>query len=98
MREVPKPGGITISDKLGHTIAYLCMTFFWLIFAKYFFKNTINLLLVVIACIFYGIVIEFMQHYLTATRTASVLDVLANTIGAFTAFGIVFVVKIKVKT
>lgn len=97
MSEVPQPGNVELNDKLGHFIAYLVLTFFWLIFAKYFFKNTINLLLVAIACISYGIIIEMMQHYLTATRTASVLDVLANTTGALLAFCLVFVVKIKVK-
>lgn len=95
--EVPQPGGLTINDKIGHSLAYLFLAFFWLIFAGYFKRNTFNLLLVALACIIYGIIIEFMQQALTATRTASVLDVIANTIGVVTAYVLVHVVKISVK-
>ncbi len=97
VNQVPQPADITVIDKFGHLVAYLFLTFFWLIFATYSTKNKTNLLLVAIACIFYGIVIELLQHALTSTRTASVLDVIANTLGVFIAYFLVFVVKIKVK-
>ena len=36
-------------------------------------------------CVFYGIIIEVLQTTLTTYRTASFLDVVANTVGVFLA-------------
>ena len=97
INKVPSPAGLTINDKLGHTIAYLCLGFFWLTFAKHHTKKRVSFFLIALACIVYGIIIELMQGALTSTRTASVLDVIANTSGVIIACFIVFGVKIGVK-
>ena len=90
--EVPQPEGVKINDKIGHTFAYLSMSFFWLMYAK---LVNYKLLIVALSCVFYGIVIEVLQETLTTTRTGSVLDVMANIVGVSISYSIVFAIKIK---
>jgi VanZ family protein len=72
-------------DKIYHCIAYFVLGLTWLLsFPKSLEKKHIKYA-IVISCIIYGIVIEVLQTTLTAYRTASLLDVLANTIGVLLA-------------
>jgi len=79
------PKEVLINDKLNHTIAYFFLTWSWL---YTFQKKKIPLkeIHVVIFCIFFGILMEFLQWTLTSYRTASFLDVLANSIGVLIAY------------
>lgn len=97
INKFPEPSGVRINDKIGHTIAYLCLSFFWLTFAKNLTKKAKHFVLVASLCIIYGIVLELLQGTLTTTRTASVFDVFANTLGVIVGSFLVYVVKIGVK-
>ncbi len=69
------------SDKINHLIAYFCLTFSWLYaFSK---KKTFHkkIKYIILACIIFGIIIEVVQGTATSHRTASFLDIVANTIG-----------------
>ena len=79
------PKEVLINDKLNHTIAYFFLTWSWL---YTFQKKKIPLkeIHVVIFSIFFGILMEFLQWTLTSYRTASFLDVLANSIGVLIAY------------
>jgi len=69
------------SDKTGHTIAYFSLMISWLYtFVK---KQDFNKLArySMLGCFIYGIVIEVLQGTITSYRTASYLDVLANSTG-----------------
>lgn len=76
---------ISHSDKIFHAIAYFILTLAWLLSypasgQKKKIKHTIG-----VACVFYGILIEVLQVTFTTYRTASALDVLANSVGVFVA-------------
>jgi len=73
------------SDKIYHTIAYFSLGLTWLLsFPKSLQKKKLKYA-IVISCIIYGIVIEVLQATLTTYRTASLLDVVANTVGVLVA-------------
>lgn len=95
VNQIPQPENLELNDKVGHSIAYLFLSFFWLIYGKHKNLSGIKLFYIVLACFIYGIIIELMQHALTSTRTASVLDVIANTFGVITSYIIILVLKIK---
>ena len=72
-------------DKVYHSIAYFSLALFWLLgFPKALDSQMLKFGLGV-ACVVFGIVIEVLQATLTAYRTASLLDVLANAIGVAVA-------------
>ena len=82
--EIPK---VTIEnlDKIVHTFFYFVFTTLWF----FYFKNHLNssnnfkpLAISFVLSFFYGITIELVQGYFTTTRSADVLDVLANLSGA----------------
>lgn len=81
--KVPKTSiNIDNADKLYHCFAYFVLTFTWLL---YFRKKPNKKYLVVISCIFFGIIIEILQSTLTNYRTADYLDALANSLGVLIA-------------
>ena len=80
------PKEVLINDKLNHTIAYFFLTWSWLYTFKKKKKIPLKEIHVVIFCIFFGILMEFLQWTLTSYRTASFLDVLANSIGVLIAY------------
>ena len=72
-------------DKIYHAVAYFSLSTIWLIcFYKSYHEQKLKYR-VVAACILYGMVIELLQGTLTTYRTASVLDVCANTVGVLLA-------------
>lgn len=77
MPEIPGP---TLSDKVLHTLAYAGITF-WGFYG--FPKGGLKLVAFVIA---WGILIELLQ-WLTPTRMLELLDMLANSLGAFIGWG-----------
>ncbi len=76
---------ISVSDKTYHLIAYFLLMLSWLnVFCK---KETFqkNVKYVILGCIIFGIIIEILQGIITSYRTASYLDIVANTIGVLLA-------------
>ncbi|WP_439131738.1 VanZ family protein [Polaribacter sp.] len=69
-------------DKVYHGIAYFSLTITWLFT---FYKKPQKKYIVVVLCIFFGIIIEILQANLTAYRSGDLLDVLANSLGVLLA-------------
>ncbi len=79
------PINLSHSDKIYHAIAYFILALTWLLsFPVSSEKNRVKYV-IAFGCVFYGIVIEVLQTTLTTYRTASFLDVVANTAGVFMA-------------
>jgi VanZ family protein len=80
-------------DKGVHAFFYLVFTMLWGLFLKKQLVNTANGKPFVISfffSIFFGIGIEILQGLCTATRSADLLDVLANISGATLAVLLMF--------
>jgi VanZ family protein len=91
---VVKP--ISVSDKAYHLIAYFLLMLSWLyVFCK---KETLqrNVKYIILGCIIFGIIIEILQGVITSYRTASYLDIVANTIGVLLAVVIFHVFEKKI--
>jgi VanZ family protein len=87
---------ISVSDKTYHLIAYFLLMLSWLyVFCK---KETFqkNVKYVILGCIIFGIIIEILQGVITSYRTASYLDIVANTIGVLLAVVIFHVFEKKI--
>lgn len=87
---------ISVSDKIYHLIAYFLLMLSWLyVFCK---KETFqkNVKYVILGCIIFGIIIEILQGVITSYRTASYLDIVANTIGVLLAVLIFHVFEKKI--
>lgn len=87
---------ISTSDKFLHGLAYFFLAIFWLIGLSKTKHNHVRIWSILISCLIYGIVIEVLQGAITTYRTASYLDILANSVGIAVAF-IVFLVLLKKK-
>ncbi len=86
LKEVSKsPIQMAHADKVYHTIAYFTLGLIWLISFPKSLKEKRLKYAIVSFCIIYGIVLEVLQGVLTAHRTASLLDVIANTVGVIVA-------------
>ncbi len=72
-------------DKLEHSFAYMVLTISWLVSRDAKFKTT-PYLVVLIGCLVFGIIIEVLQERLTTYRSASLLDVVANSLGITLGF------------
>ncbi len=77
---VPRLGS-SFDDKIYHFIAYLGLAFLWVTYFKLYQKK-INLVIVFLCVILFGIVLEFMQHPLNPNRTYDTYDIIANCLGA----------------
>ncbi len=72
--------GTNYEDKIYHLLAYALLTFLWFkVFIK--FKTRKPILLAFISSIVFGIIIEVLQGEFTVARDASIMDILANSIG-----------------
>lgn len=72
-------------DKVVHAIFHLVFTTLWFLYFKKRISGSNNVKPLIWSFIFsllFGISIELMQQYITLTRTADIIDVLANTVGA----------------
>lgn len=84
--KMPKEGiAVPSSDKLSHLIAYFFLMLAWLyaIMKQPNFRSRVKY--VVLGCFIYGIIIEVLQSAITSYRTASYLDILANSTGILLA-------------
>lgn len=71
-------------DKLVHFIFYFLFVLFWANSFKT--TNKFFFVIILIVAFAYGILIEVMQECFTLNRKAEINDVLANFMGAITAF------------
>ena len=87
---------ISVSDKTYHLIAYFLLMLSWLyaFFKKEKFQEHVKY--IILACFIFGIIIETLQGVITSYRTASYLDILANTIGVLLAVVIFHVFEKKI--
>lgn len=76
---------IPSSDKVLHGVAYCFLMLSWLYAFSKKDKFQQNVKYLFLGCIIYGIVIEALQGVITSYRTASMLDILANTGGTIVA-------------
>ena len=94
--ELPIPKFEKNYDKLGHSAFHFGITALWYLYFKH--KNASTKKAILQAFLFsfiYGILIEISQALFTTTRTADVLDVVANTTGALMVVGIVMLYRKK---
>lgn len=70
---------VQYSDLLMHLLAYGSTTFWFL----QIFRESRARLFVVVCMIGYGMLMEAAQGFLTETRDANILDIIANTAGVF---------------
>src|ERR1035437_9869049 len=68
-------------DKVVHFIMYFGLMSVIILENRKTIKNTYHLFLTGLIPIFYGILMEILQATLTLTRTGSVYDALANSVG-----------------
>ena len=85
------------SDKLYHALAYLIYTILWYLAFRFTFTQSHKKALVLsfIFAFFYGVLIEFLQHYLTSNRQGDFKDVLANILGTLIAVLIINLINRK---
>lgn len=72
-------------DKLIHSFFHFVFTVLWFFYFKKKLNSSNNIRLLgfsFIGSFFLGIAIELMQQYFTTTRSADILDILANLSGA----------------
>jgi VanZ family protein len=89
--------GIPSSDKLFHGIAYFFLALSWLyaLLGKTLFDSKVKY--AILGCFIYGIIIELLQTAITSYRTASYLDILANSIGIALAVFLFHVFEKKIR-
>lgn len=76
-------------DKYVHFTFYFVFVILWSQFVKSKGLNSKAKLMILLSAMGYGILMEICQELFTKTRTADVLDVLANSLGA--ALGLIVV-------
>ena len=83
-------------DKVIHAGFHFVFTMLWFLFFKKKLESSNSfrpLAISFVLSFFFGIAIELMQQYFTETRTADVLDVLANLSGAALVIVVVVVLN-----
>ena len=77
---------LVLNDKLNHTIAYFFMALSWLFAFQKKKRHSLKEMHIIVLCILFGILMEFLQWGFTSYRNASYLDVLANSFGVLIAY------------
>lgn len=93
MPRINLPGG---ADKTVHILSHFILVCLWQIMWFTRQNNTLNWkqgVVILLGSVIYGILIEIFQAYFTISRTADLLDVIANFIGA--AVGVFLFQKVK---
>ncbi len=83
-------------DKLGHICFHIGMVVVWFLYLKFrkpLIKTSKTLLQCLILSLFFGIAIEFCQHYFTTTRTADINDVFANIFGSLIGVVVILITR-----
>lgn len=86
LKDLPDTG-ISFADKIFHFLAYGLFTILWYLAFVYSlnFKKIKALFYAFIFAVLFGVIIEILQHTMTASRALDVYDALANTLGALIA-------------
>lgn len=92
MGDVGKQIEIPFKDKYVHFTFYFILVVLWYIYTKKTNGNLKINLILVLAAIGYGILMELFQSLFTTTRTADIFDVMANSLGAIS--GLLFISNI----
>lgn len=83
-------------DKLAHLFFYTLLSLQLIIAFKKQNSNSIlkhNAILIgFILSLFYGIILETLQYYIYVGRTADLIDIIANLIGAFLGVSLFFII------
>lgn len=85
--------GSSFDDKIYHVVAYFGLAFLWTLYVK-LYKSKKWLLLVFIAAVFLGFILELLQYLVNTNRTYDTYDLIANSIGA--VFGTLIAAKLNV--
>jgi VanZ family protein len=96
-QDLPKTQ-ISEADKLVHVLIYFILVNLWSLY--FYVKNNLKfenkwILILLFSVLFYGIIIEITQELFTDSRSADILDVAANFLGAL--LGIFFFKNLKHK-
>jgi VanZ family protein len=82
-------------DKYVHFTFYFVLVVLWFLYAKSKKISQRTKLIVLLSAIGYGALMEICQAVFTTTRTADILDVIANSAGAIT--GLLFMIALNNK-
>ena len=88
-------------DKLIHVLIYVVLSFLWISYfniVDVFNYFSINILIVLLLCFFYGIIIEVIQELFIPFRKADIFDILSNMIGSFLGGILFWNVKNRIKS
>ena len=87
----------TISDKFYHFLAYFLLVIIWSFALSKQLKANFckSILIISIASLLFGIVIEVLQQTLTSYRQAEYLDILANSLGILFASMVLLILYYK---
>ena len=87
------------ADKYVHFTFHFTFTLVWGFYNRLRLGQWVlkSMLIIVCLSIVYGILIEILQETFTQTRKADVMDVVANSAGAISAFFVVVLWKLKSK-
>lgn len=89
----PPTFSIPHADKLVHFTFYFIAVILGMFFLREQTRGTMRfrkaMLLMVFSMIFFGVIIEVIQHVFTLNRMGDVLDVLANSVGAICGLGMI---------
>jgi len=77
--------GISNFDKIVHFTLYFLLTLSWFFAAQEPIKKRTKKIILILALISYGIIIEALQDGMTTHRQADFYDILANSIGVLLA-------------
>jgi VanZ family protein len=82
---INNPIQIPYKDKIVHFIFYYFFVLFWSLWLS---TSQISkpIWTILVIGIFFGIAIEFCQGYFTSNRSMELLDIVANSVGAFFGF------------
>jgi VanZ family protein len=86
--------GVSNVDKLVHIIFHAVFTLLWFLYFNVRINKTKyskSLLISVLFSFFYGIIIEILQEFFTASRHADLYDVYANFLGAAVTFFLLWI-------
>jgi len=75
-------------DKVIHAFFHFVFVWLWFLFLKKKLNTSSNDKILIVSLVFsffFGIGIEMMQQFFTVTRSADILDILANLFGAILA-------------
>lgn len=84
IKKTPVLVSIPFKDKIAHFLFYFILFYLWKKALNV--KEIKNQIKIVFVVVLYGIIIEVFQGIFTSDRHADIFDVLANTLGAVSAF------------